>query len=234
MLFAVAGVAGCAGPADQRVDVFAAASLTEAFEDIGVAFERESTADVRFNFGASSDLARSILDGSPAQVFAAADMDSMHLVADGGSAESPESFASNEMAIAVARGNPLAIDELGDLSEVSVALCAPEVPCGRYARRVLESAGVALEPRSFEPDVKAVLSRVALGEVDAGVVYGTDVLAAADQVSSVEIPDEHNLRVVYPIALIGHESTPGAQDFYAFVLSDVGQAILRSHGFGSS
>lgn len=224
-------LAGCSNASnDDAVVVFAAASLTEAFEEIGEELERTDDVAVTFNFGASSDLARSIVDGSPAQVFASADEAMMDLVVDEGVARDPEVFAASDMAIAVAKGNPLGIEDLGDLERISVALCAPEVPCGRYARDVLEAAGVSVDARSLEPDVKAVLARVALGEIDAGIVYGSDV-ASSDDVSAVSIPDGSNVVARYPIALIGDAPSETALAFYELVVSDAGAEILERHGF---
>jgi molybdate transport system substrate-binding protein len=222
---------GCSNASDDdAVVVFAAASLTEAFEEIGEELERTHDARVTFNFGASSDLARSIVDGSPAQVFASADEAMMDVVVEEGDARDRQIFAANHMAIAVAKGNPLAVEDLGDLERISVALCAPEVPCGRYARDVLEAAGASVDARSLEPDVKAVLGRVALGEVDAGIVYGSDV-ASSDDVSAVSIPDGSNVVARYPIALIGDAPSEAARAFYELVVSEAGIEILERHGF---
>lgn len=224
-------IPSCAsGSGDDPTVVFAAASLTEAFEEIAEELERTEGTIVTFNFAASSNLARSIVDGSPAEVFAAADEVSMDLVVDEGLAGDVQVFAVNRMSIAVAKGNPLGIDDLADLREVSIASCAPEVPCGRYAAEVLKAAGVSVDPRSLEPDVKAVLTRVGLGEVDAGIVYRSDV-ASSDDVSAVSIPGEVNIVARYPIATIGDDPSDGARAFYEFVLSDAGAEILERHGF---
>jgi molybdate transport system substrate-binding protein len=134
------------------------------------------------------------------------------------------------MAIAVEANNPLRIHRLEDLAgDVALALCAPEVPCGRYAREVLARAAVEVEPRSFELDVKAVVTRVALGEVDAGIVYGSDVVSSED-VEAVPIPDEVNVTARYLIAMVG-SADDAAREFYGFVLSPRGSEILRRHGF---
>lgn len=225
--------ASCSDDADAAAPiVFAAASLTAAFEEVGAELERTEQITVRFNFGASSDLARSIEDGSPAEVFASADERVMDPLTDAGVVDDIQTFATNRMAIAVARGDPLDIRTLEDLSgDVAVALCAPEVPCGGYARAVLERAGVDVEPRSFEADVKAVLTRVALGEVDAGIVYGSDVVSS-DEVSEVPIPDRVNVTARFVIAEVGSPSR-AAHAFFEFLLSERGADVLRRHGFGT-
>jgi molybdate transport system substrate-binding protein len=211
--------------------VFAAASLTDAFEEMLTATERDPRTSVTFNFGSSSDLARSIEDGSPAEVFASADELTMDGLVEQGLVEDVQIFATNRLAIAVELDNPQDIDDLEDLDgDVALALCAPEVPCGRYARDVLDRAGIDVEPRSLEPDVRAVLTRVALGEVDAGIVYESDVLTS-DEVSSVSIPDDVNVVASYPIALVGSGSGDAARAFYELVLSKRGSDILERHGF---
>ena len=218
-------------PTDPPVVVFAAASLTEAFEEILTATDRDPGTSVTFNFGSSSDLARSIEDGSPAEVFASADELTMDGLVEQGLVEDVQIFATNRLAIAVELDNPQDIHDLEDLDgDVALALCAPEVPCGRYAREVLDRAGVDIEPRSLEPDVKAVLTRVALGEVDAGIVYESDVMAS-DDVSGVSIPDDVNVVASYPIALVGSGSGDAARAFYELVLSKRGSDILERHGF---
>jgi molybdate transport system substrate-binding protein len=225
-------LAGCSeGRAGHEPVVFAAASLTDAFEEIGQELKRTRDVTVRFNFGASSDLARSIEDGSPAEVFASADELVMDPLLEEGLIDDARTFATNRLVIAVERGNPRAIDGLADLrSDVAVALCAPEVPCGRYARDALDRAGVDVEPRSFEPDVKAVLTRVALGEVDAGIVYASDVVVTGE-VTAIPIPPGANVVATYPIALVAGAGDD-ARAFFDLVLSDKGGRILEQHGFG--
>ena len=221
-------LSACAEDSPPSVEVFAAASLTDAFEELARTYERTERAEVRLNLGASSDLARSIVDGSPADVFASADETTMATVVGAGATEGYETFATNELVIAVGPGNPMDIRSLEDLADVSVALCAPEVPCGHYAQEALNKASVRLEADSYEPDVKAVLNRVTLGEVDAGIVYVTDVLAA--DVLSVPIPPEHNVVALYEIAVVDQEDE-AAEAFYDLVLSAEGRAVLESHGF---
>jgi molybdate transport system substrate-binding protein len=239
---AVLGVAAGCGDASPtgretaEVTVLAAASLTDAFTELGEAFEAATPdVDLTFSFAASSALAAQIRDGAPADVFASADLDSMEQVADAGdTASAPVVFTTNRAEIIVAPGNPLRISGLGDLAdpELIVVACAPEVPCGRYAQRVLDSAGVSVTPKSLEENVRAVVSKVTLGEADAGIVYATDVTSAGDAAGGVEIPADINVVAEYPIAAAKDAPEPdAAQAFVDFVLSDEGQAILASHGF---
>lgn len=218
------------------ITVFAAASLTESFEEIGQAFEAARPgSSVRYNFAGSQQLAGSLVDGAPGDVFASADERQMAAVADAGLLTAPaQVFATNRLAIAVEPGNPLGIGGLGDLEDPSVAvvLAAEEVPAGQYAQEVLSNAGVDVSPVSLEEDVRAVLSRVALGEADAGIVYVTDVAAADGRVDSVIIPDEVNVLARYPIAALdGARDAETAQAFVATVLGSAGRRILAEKGF---
>src|SRR5262249_54197549 len=157
---------------------------------------------VDFNFAGSSTLARQILEGAPADVFASADEETMGKVR--AQVSSPQIFAGNRLAIIVAKGNPKRVASVADLGQqgLSVSLAAPVVPVGRYAREVFEKAGVAVPASSSEVDVKAVATRVAMGEADAGIVYTTDVAAGGDKVQGIAIPDAHNVRAKYPIATV--------------------------------
>ena len=218
------------------VAVFAAASLTAAFTEIGTEFTvNYPEANVTFNFAASSELVAQIGEGAPADVFASADMGSMTKLTDAGnSATEPEIFATNSLEIIVGPGNPKGIAGVADLADENliVVLCAPEVPCGKYAARLFESAGAAVRPKSLEENVKAVVSKVTLGEADAGIVYKTDVLAAGDAAAGVEIPADINVVAEYPIAVTKEAANAkGAQSFIDFVNSDRGQRILISYGF---
>src|SRR5262245_32060627 len=220
------------------ITVFAAASLTAAFTEIGDAFmEANPDANVTFNFAASSELVTQIGEGAPADVFASADQNNMTKLTDAGNnGNEPVVFAHNELAIIVAPDNPKGITGVADLanSDLIVVTCAPEVPCGKYAQQVFDNAGVTVTPKSLEENVKAVVSKVTLGEADAGIVYVTDVMAAGDDAEGVEIPAEFNVVAEYPIATTKEAANPdGAQAFIDFVLSDAGQAILQSYGFTS-
>lgn len=190
-------------------------------------------AEVTFSFASSSDLARQVIEGAPGDVFASADLANMTKVTDAEAVSgAPMVFATNRAEIVVAPGNPLGITGVADLAtrDLVVVVCAPEVPCGTYAAEIFDRAGVAVTPDSLENNVKAVLTKVTLGEADAGVVYVTDVQAAGDAVSGVEIPTDGNVVADYPIVAVSDD--PLARTFIDFVTSAAGQDILASSGFG--
>lgn len=217
------------------ITVFAAASLTEAFTTLGRRFEEANPgAAITFVFGSSSSLAVQITEGAPADVFASASASTMDAVVESDVAETPTTFAQNVLEIAVPPDNPANVTGLVDLEDpaVTVALCQPDVPCGALAATVLRAAGVAVEPITLEADVKAVLTKVRLGEVDAGLVYATDVLAAGDEVTGIDVPADVNASTRYPIATISGSRSPGlAQAFVDYVLSADGAAALTAAGF---
>ncbi len=218
------------------VTVFAAASLTAAFTEIGDAFKVEyPDANVTFNFAASSELVTQIGEGAPADVFASADQSNMTKLTDAGNnASEPVVFATNLAEIIVGPGNPKGITGVADLAneDLIVVVCAPEVPCGKYAAQIFDNAGVAVTPKSFDENVKAVVTKVTLGEADAGIAYTTDVTAAGDDAEGVEIPAGINVVAEYPIALTKEApNAEGAQAFVDFVNSEQGQTILSSYGF---
>ncbi len=232
---------GSPPPADSLsgdVNVFAAASLTDAFEAIAVAFEEaHPDVDVVFNFAASSELSAAIVDdGAPADVFASADQNNMdRLVEAGRNVGEPETFATNTLAIVVEPGNPLEIDGVEDLADpdLIVVATAPEVPIGAYTQQVFEAAGVEVTPDSLEENVRGILTKVTEGEADAGVVYVSDVFAAGDDAEGVEIPADINVVAEYPIAGVTDAGNPdGGAAFIEFVLSDEGQSILTEYAFG--
>ena len=226
------GLTACAAPAPEptaqptlsgTVNVFAAASLTGSFQEIADAFTAENPdVDVVFNFGGSSGLATQIVEGAPADVFAAASPATM----EASGAANPQDFATNVLEIAVAEGNPGGIEGLEDFANPDklIALCAVEVPCGAASDKLFTEAGITPAVDTYEQDVKAVLTKVELGEVDAGLVYVTDVLeAGVDGIPVDSAP------VSYPIAAL----TDQGKAFVAFVLSDKGQQILKKAGFGT-
>ncbi|MGA0878527.1 MAG: molybdate ABC transporter substrate-binding protein [Ilumatobacteraceae bacterium] len=224
--------------AQRTITVFAAASLTEAFTALGAAFETTSPGvSVNFNFAASSELVTQIVEGAPADVFAAADTTTMsRLIEAGLTAADPVVFTTNRAEIIVATGNPRAISSVADLADPDLVVigCAPEVPCGRYATTLLERAGVAVTFKSLEENVRAVVAKVTLGEADAGIVYTTDVIAAGDAATGVAIPEDINVTAEYPIVVItDNRDTAGSQGFVDFVLSPQGRRILASFGFRS-
>lgn len=229
-----------AGASDgqQEVVVFAAASLTEAFTELGEAFaETNPGAAVTFNFAASSELVAQIIEGAPADVYASADLTNMtKLTEAGAAADDPIVFATNKSAIIVEPGNPLGIDAIEDLADddLILVICAPEVPCGTYATQIFDNAGISVEADSYEENVKAVVTKVTLGEADAGIAYATDVAAAGADADGVAIPDDVNVRAEYPIVVTAEASNAeGGQAFVDFVASVDGQAILARYGFSS-
>lgn len=237
---AVLVVLGGCGSTDEAADgsitVFAAASLTDAFERVADAFEEtdpDLDVSVEVSFAGSSSLREQILEGAPADVFASANMANMDAVVEAGAAEAPRVFATNRLQIVVPAGNPAGVVGLDDLAddELLVGLCAAEVPCGEFARRALDRAGVRPAPDTNEPDVRALLTKIEAGELDAGIVYATDVLRAGG-VEGIDIPDEHNVVATYPIAtLTGSGDADAAAAFVAYVLGD-GQDVLAELGFG--
>ena len=222
---------------DATATVFAAASLTECFTAISEAFTaRHPGEHAKFSFGASSALATQLEQGAPADVIATADEVTMKKLTDAGLVDSPHTFAKNRLEIAVEPENPKGVRGLAELArpELKVVLAAEQVPVGRYARQVLAAAKVTVTPVSLEPDVKAVLTKVQLGEADAGIVYATDVKASKGKVHGVEIPAAQNVVAVYPIAVSKHAPDPAAaKAFVEFVLSAEGRAILERFGFAA-
>lgn len=218
-----------------EITVFAAASLTEAFTAIGRQFEAAHPGTkVTFSFGPSSGLANQITAGAPADVFAPASTSEMQRVADAGAVRTWRAFATNVLEIAVPPPNPAGVTGVADLARpgVKVVLCQAQVPCGTVAAKVLANAGVRVTAVSQEADVKAVLSKVVLGEADAGVVYATDVRAAGAKVKGIEIPAGVNASTQYPIAALEQATNaPTARAFVDFVLSDAGRSVLSAAGF---
>ena len=230
-------VASCGGsPSEVRVS--AAASLNDAFSEIKVAFEATHPGvDILLNFGGSSALREQILEGAPVDVFASANMSIMDsVVAAGETVGEPRVFASNLLEIAVPPGNPGGVTSLIDFArpDLLVGLCAEAVPCGDFGRKALDKAGVVPSIDSDEPDVRALLNKIELGELDAGIVYVTDVESAGGKVEGIEIPASDNVIATYPIAVLVSAPNPqGAGEFVEFVMSDAGQEILARYGFAA-
>ncbi|WP_322800076.1 molybdate ABC transporter substrate-binding protein [Thermoflexus sp.] len=241
--------AGTPSPEGELI-VFAAASLTDPFQELAALFQQQHPGTkVTFNFGASSALRTQILQGAPADLFASADEKNMEEVKQAGRvAEGPWIFATNRLVIVTPASNPGRVTALVDLARpgLRLAMPGPEVPIGAYAREVLARAskdpayGVDFAERvlrnvaSAEPNVKAALSRVALGEADAAFVYRTDVTSAyREKVQVVEIPDALNVIARYPIALLKGAPHPEAGRLFVELLrSPQGQEIMRRWGFG--
>jgi len=224
----------CAGDDEDAggdITVFAAASLTSAYEELGALYEEQHDgASVELNFAASSELAVQIAEGAAVDVFASADQVNMDKVANEVDGE-PSNFATNRLTILTEPGNPKGIEDVAGLAdpELIIVSCGPEVPIGAYSQEVFETAGVDVEIDSEEADVKAVVSKVVLGEADAGLVYVTDAVAAGDAVASVEIPGDLNVVAEYPIAALDADGAA----FRDLVLSEEGQAILAEYGFAA-
>jgi molybdate transport system substrate-binding protein len=233
--FAAACGTGSATSADgpRELNVFAAASLTEAFTELGDRFTAEHPGvTVAFNFAGSNDLVTQLQQGAPADVLATADLKNMEEAASLTGA--PQAFAGNELIIAVEPGNPKGITGLADLSdeELKVVLAAPEVPAGKYAQEALAEAGATVKPVSLEVSVKGVVTKVSLGEADAGIVYVSDVESAQGKLEGIAIPEDLNVLATYPVATLKDAANPAdAQAFVELVLSAAGQAVLAEHGF---
>ncbi|TCO62489.1 molybdate ABC transporter substrate-binding protein [Actinocrispum wychmicini] len=222
-----------AGASVGDVTVFAAASLTESFTQIGKDFAAaHPNSHVKFNFAGSQALAQQITQGAPADVFASASPTNMKQVVDAGSV----TFVRNKLQIAVPKGNPKKITGLADLtkSDLKLALCADAVPCGAAAKKAFDAAKLTPKPVTLEQDVKATLTKVKLGEVDAAVVYRTDVSSASKDVDGVDFAEAAQAVNDYPIvALPKATNAAGAKAFVDFVLSDKGKAVLTKAGFDS-
>ena len=248
-------IAGCAGPgpgsaaatsptsrpssdaAATTLTVFAAASLAAVFDELADRFEAEHPdVDVVVNSGGSGALAEQIVQGAPADVFAAAAEGPMQRVVEAGLAETPVVFATNTLELVVPAGNPAGVAGLEDLEreELRIALCDESVPCGAAGVRLFAEGAVKPVPDTLESDVMAVLTKVALGEVDAGVVYRTDVLAAGDAVERIEVPEAASVVTRSPIAAMTDAAAPAiAAEFVELVTGDVGRRALADAGFGA-
>ncbi|GGK36126.1 molybdate ABC transporter substrate-binding protein [Nocardia camponoti] len=225
-----------AGQISGTVTVLAAASLTETFTQLGKQFEAAHPGvKVAYSFGASSALAEQIKQGAPADVFASAAPKNMQQVVDAGDVTAtPSVFVRNRLEIAVPAGNPGHITGLADFgkSEPKIALCAEQVPCGAAAKTVFEKAGVTPKPDTREADVKAVLTKVTLGEVDAALVYRTDVNAAGKKVEGIEFPEADKAVNEYPIApLAKARNATAAALFVDFVRSEQAKQVFAKAGF---
>jgi molybdate transport system substrate-binding protein len=227
---------GAADTLGGTITVAAASSLTEAFTQVGRDFEAAHPGvKVRFTFEASSTLALQITEGAPADVFAAADDASMRTVTAARLARRPSTFARNRLEIATKPGNPEHIRTLADLAGVGVvALCDPEVPCGRLAATALRRAGVEIpRTKTTRADkVKGVVTAVAQGDAVAGIVYATDIRAAGKTLTGVPIPERANVVTAYPVAVLdGSRRVATARAFVEYLLSTAGQRTLERFGF---
>ena len=234
------GTGGTSGEEDGgltgTLTVFAAASLTDVFTGMGDELTRTNPSlEVQFNFAGSSALATQIVQGAPADVFASANEAQMAVVTDEGlEADGHAVFTENVLTIAVPAGNPGDVTGLADFAreELALAVCAPDVPCGAAAEQVFELAGVTAAPDTLEEDVRAALTKVELGEVDAALVYASDVAAVGDAVDGIEFPEAEEAVNAYPICTLAAAPNPdAAAAFVDLVLSDEGQRALEAAGF---
>lgn len=220
-----------------KILVSAAASLTDAFTEIEAEFEATHPGtDVLLNLGGSSALRAQILDGAPADVFASANEQNMDEVVEGGRVSGePHVIARNLLEIAVPSGNPAGITGLDDFSDeaLRIGLCAAQVPCGGLALEILGRAGVTAAVDTNEPNARALLTKIELGELDAGITYATDVMSTGGAVEGIDVPDAFEVVATYWIALLNGAPNPRAAEvFMSFVASERGRAVLARHGFG--
>lgn len=216
--------------------MFAAASLTGAFGEVRKAFTQlHPGVEIAYSFAGSQQLAAQIAQGAQADVFASASGTQMDVFVKADRVTGrPETFTGNVLEIAVEPGNPKGVKTLADLSrpDLKVVLAAPEVPAGMFAAQALEKAGVKVTPVSLENDVKAVVSKVQLGEADAAIVYHSDIVSGGDHIEGVEIGADQNILAQYPIVVLKDSPNPeAARAFIEFVKSEDGQVILKRFGF---
>ncbi len=227
---------GSPGGDGTTLTVFAASSLTAPFTELGKEFEASHDGvKVAFNFSGSSDLVAQLQQGAPGDVFASADTPNMDkAVGDDLVSGDPVDFASNTLEIAVPPDNPAGVGSLQDLarSGTTVVVCAPEVPCGAATQKVEKAAGVDIKPVSEEQAVTDVLTKVAAGEADAGLVYVSDVKTAGDKVKGVPFPESKSAVNTYPIAALADSKHPDlAKEFVDLVTGSTGQDVLGRAGF---
>lgn len=253
LLFAGCGPASSAPRTDsstgtlRTLTVFAAASLTDAFTEIGANFEAANPGvTVTFNFAGSQALSTQIMEGAPADVFASANSAQMEALISGGviRQDAPQIFLANALVIIVPQGNPAGVSGVEDLvnAGLKLVLAAEEVPVGKYSREAFDLMGTHLGSDfkgrvlanivSNEDNVRQVVAKVRLGEADAGIVYASDAVSVPE-LPKIVIPAEMNVTAVYPIAPLTGSSHPElAEAFVEFVLSPEGQAVLQKWGFG--
>ncbi|MFD4016295.1 molybdate ABC transporter substrate-binding protein [Streptomyces sindenensis] len=229
-----AGGSGSGSTAPQAdLTVLAASSLTDVFKEAGAAYEAKNPGtEVTFSFAGSQELAAQVKQGAPADVLVTADTKTMNgLSADTGK---PTVIAENRLVIAVGEGNPKKVQNIEDLADpkLKVVLAAPEVPVGRYGKQILDAHKTEVRPVSQEPNVRAVLSKVELGEADAGLVYRTDAATATDKVDAIEVPDAQNAIASYPAATLkASKHSEAATAFVAWLSTPEAQKILQGAGF---
>lgn len=240
-------LAGCAAPAatvttesdtlSGTITILAAASLTESLDELAAQFEEaHPDVDVVISYGGSSALAEQIVSGSPADIFFSANESTMTTVTDAGLTVAPEVLLTNVLEIAVPAGNPGGVTGLADFAnaDLTIALCDPAVPCGSAAAKLFAATGITPSVDTLEEDVKAALTKVSLGEVDAALVYVTDVTAAGEEVEGIEVPEADQAINKYPISLLADAADADlAQAFIDFVSSADGLKVFTDAGFGT-
>jgi len=229
----IGGPSGGGPPIKNVITVFAAASLQPAFDKMATPLVDRDELGIQFSYAGTQTLTTQLTQGAPADVFASADVAHMTTLNAAGLVQQSHVFAHNRLEIVVAKGNPQGIHSLADLGrrDLVIVLADPSVPAGKYAQQALAKAKVTVRPASLEQQVTGVLSKVALGEADAGIVYVSDIVTSG-KVDGVAIPDAQNVIADYPIAVLkAAKSQTGATQFVDFVLSPDGQALLKAAGF---
>jgi molybdate transport system substrate-binding protein len=219
-----------------KLIVFAAASLKKSFTEIGEQFKTDNPgSDVEFSLAGSSDLVTQLTQGAPADVFASADTKNMDKAAQADLLQGdPVNFASNTLTIVVAPGNPKKVASFKDLAQpdLSVVVCAPQVPCGSATEKVEKATNVQLNPVSEESQVTDVLGKITSGQADAGLVYVTDAQGAGDKVTAVPFPESSGAVNIYPVAVLKQAKDPDlAHKFVDLVTGEAGQKVLNAAGF---
>lgn len=234
MVLLAAGVSGCSDDSGgSSITVLAAASLTDTFPVVGDGLKKHHTgAEIRFSFGGSSALAEQVKAGAPADVIATASQATMESIKD--LVEEPKTFARNTVVIAVPAGNPAGVTRLADFAKpgLRIVICAPKVPCGAAAATAFQKAGVTARPDSTEPDVRAVLTKVQLGEADAAIIYRTDVRGSSGKVEAIELPESQRVTTDYQIAVVkATDNRDLAEAFVTETTSEAGRKTLTNTGF---
>ena len=219
-----------------QLTVLAAASLTDAFEAMADTLAEEyPDLEIVFSFGPSSGLVEQALAGAPADVLATADPATMDSAVEGGIISGdPVVFARNTLTLAVPEGNPAGVSSLDDLArdDLRIALCEPQVPCGATSERLLDAAGVTAAPDTLESDVRDVTGKVALGEVDAALIYRTDAAVMPDAIDTIDVPGADEVVNVYPVAVLSDAANvTAAEAFVQALAGDIGQQLLAGAGF---
>lgn len=227
----------------ETLTVFAASSLTDAFQEMGMAFKARTGVEVVFQFAGSQVLRTQLEQGAKADVYASASDAQFDPLVKAGLVLNKQGFTRNQLALIVPASNPAGIKSLSDLTKpgVKLVLAQTSVPVGQYARQVFDNLSKASRTPfaqralknvvSEETNVRQVALKVQLGEADAGIVYTTDLTPEVRaKIKTIAIPGKHNVTATYPIGTL-KGSQKGAGQFVNFVVSKEGQAILKKWGF---